>query len=140
MKRSENVGLIVMGGAAFAVTFAAGMTYFAWQKPSQAAPQPVQAAAQPAQSCAQQSRSNSGANQNCQTPRSGFAYYLYPTWSSGSTTGSSSSSSEPRRQQAALTGTATSNARSGAPAASSGTVRNGFGSSAQGPFRLSAGG
>ena len=43
MKRSGNVGLVLMGGAAFAATFAGGMAYFAWQKPSHAA-QPQTAA------------------------------------------------------------------------------------------------
>jgi hypothetical protein len=37
MKRSENVGLMLMGGAVFAATFAGGMTYMAMQRPSYAA-------------------------------------------------------------------------------------------------------
>jgi hypothetical protein len=122
MKRSGNVGLVLMGGAAFAATFAAGMAYFAWQKPSHAA-------AQPAQSCVPQP----GA-QNCEPVRRGYAYYFYPRsygWSWGWGT-----SSEPRRQEAALS----SNSRSYAPAANSGTVRSGFGSTSKGYFRVSAGG
>ena len=48
MKRSDNVGLMMMGGAAFAATFAVGMAYLAWQKP--ATPRQPQAAAA-AQNC-----------------------------------------------------------------------------------------
>jgi hypothetical protein len=126
MKRSGNVGLVLMGGVAFAATFAAGMTYFAWQKPSHAA-------AQNAQSCVPQQ----GA-QACEPVRHGIAYYFYPrassgwTWSSGWGWGSPS---EPHRQEAAFSG----NARSYAPAANGGTVRSGFGASG-GSFRMSAGG
>ena len=123
MKRSENVGLIVMGGAAFAVTFAAGMTYLAWQKSSHATP------AQAAQSCTPQP----GA-QTCEPARRGFAYYLFPSWSS---------SREPARpQQASFSGnTRTASASHTSGASSSGGVeRSGFGSNAKGSFRVSAGG
>jgi hypothetical protein len=127
VKRSENVGLVLMGAVTFAATFAAGMTYFAWQKPSQAA----QAHAVASQSCAAQSD-----QQNCQPERRGYAYYLYPRfsgWSWGWSTGS-----EPRTREVALT-----NGRSiSAPSAASGeTVRSGFGSTARSPsIRISAGG
>ena len=128
MKRSGNVGLVLMGGAAFAATFAAGMAYFAWQKPSHAA------TAQPAQSCTPQPGTES-----CEPVRRGFAYYFYPrwTWSPGWGWGNSY---EPKRQEAALT----NNSRSYVPASSKiagGSVeRSGFGSSAKGSFRVSAGG
>ena len=108
---------MLMGGAAFAATFAGGMTYFAWQKPSHAA--------QSAQSCVRQP-----GTQNCEPARRGFAYYFYPGWSWGG-----GSSSKPQRE-AALS----NNSRSTAPAANSGTVRSGFGSSAQVSSRVSAGG
>jgi|SRR5215213_2412722 len=130
MKRSGNVMLVLMGGTAFAATFAAGMTYLAWQKPSHAA----QAAA-PAQNCA---TSPEGA-QNCQPARRGFAYYLFPSFSFGSSASASSAlTSQPKAQSAALT----SNSRAYTPAInSSGTTRGGFGSTANsGSYRVSAGG
>ena len=128
VKRSENVGLVVMSGVAFAATFAAGMTYFAWQRPGQAAqgqPQTV------ASSCA------SGAdNQNCQPERRGYAYYLFPRfsgWSWGWSGGS-----EPRTREVALTNGRSISAPSGA---SSGTLRSGFGSTGRSTsIRISAGG
>ncbi len=66
MKRSGQVGLVVMGGAAFAATFAAGMAYFAWQKPSHAA-QPVQTV-----TAAQNCTTRADGTQNCQPARRGF--------------------------------------------------------------------
>ena len=132
MKRSGNVGLVLMGGAAFAATFAAGTAYFAWQKPSHAA-QPQAAAS--AQTCT----ARPDGTQNCQPARRGFAYYLFPSFSYGSSA-SAASAPDPktRMQSAALTG----NARAYGPAVdSSATTRGGFGSTANsGSYRVSAGG
>ena len=115
MKRSENVGLMLMGGAAFAATFAGGMTYMAMQRPSHA------------QSC---TPTPNGA-QTCQPTSRGFTYFFYPShWGSGSAT-----AAKPQ-QQAALTGTS----RPATPVSASGTERSGFGSSAKTSFRPSAGG
>jgi len=125
MKRSENVGLVVMGGAAFAATFAAGMTYFSWQKPSHAG-QPQAAA----QTCTQRP----DGMQSCEPARRGFTYYLFPSWGSS---GSASASEAKRTSSAALT----SNARASTSVSPSGTTRGGFGGTAQsGSFRVSAGG
>lgn len=137
MKRSGNVGLVLMGGVAFATTFAGGMAYFAGQKPSHAASSPAQSQLQslPAQPCTAQS----GSAQNCEPERRGIASYIYPRSSTGwywSWGPSWSSSSEPRRHEAALTN---GNARGHAPAGGA-TERSGFGSSAKGSFRVSAGG
>jgi len=132
MKRSGNVGLVLMGGAAFAATFAVGMGYFAWQKPSQAAPSATAqpAAAQPAQTCTQRP----DGTQNCQQPRRGFSFYVFPSW------GSDSSSAQPARQQsAAFSGSARTTTASYSTSAS-GVERSGFGSSAKSSFRASAGG
>lgn len=128
MKRSGNVGLVVMGAAAFAATFA-GTAYFAWQKPSHAAGAQSQ---QAQQSCTP----HPDGTQNCQqTARRGFAYYLLPSYFHGL---SSSGSAEPRRTQGvALTG----NSQSTHAVASTGTVRGGFGSTAgSSSFRMAAGG
>ena len=129
MKRSGSVGLVLMGATAFVGTFAAGTAYFAWQKPSH-----VVGAAQVAQTCTQRP----DGTQNCEPARRGFAYYLFPrsSWSWGW-----GNSYEPRRQEAALS----NNSRSYAPTTSTvpaGVVveRSGFGSSAKGSFRVSAGG
>ena len=125
MKRSENVGLVVMGGASFAATFAAGMTYFSWQKPSHAG-QPQAAA----QTCTQRP----DGTQSCEPARRGFTYYLFPSWGSS---GSASASEAKRTSSAALT----SNARASTSVSPSGTTRGGFGGTAQsGSFRVSAGG
>ena len=131
MKRSGNVGLMLMGGAAFAATFAGGMTYLAWQKPSHAAS--AQAAA--AQTCT----TRPDGTQNCQPARRGFAYYLFPTFAYGSSASASSSTPDPkpRTQSAALT----SNSRAYTPAVDSGTTRGGFGSTASsGSYRTSSAG
>ena len=128
MKRSENVGLVMMGGAAFAATFAVGMTYYAWQKPANAA-QPQAAAS--AQNCT----TRPDGTQRCEPARRGFAYYLLPSWGwSGST-----ASSDPKRtSSAALTSTPRASTPSASP---SGTTRGGFGTTAQSnSFRPSAGG
>jgi hypothetical protein len=128
MKRSGNVGLVLMGGAVFAATFAAGTAYFAWQRPSHAAE------ATKAETCT----ARPDGTQTCEPTRRGFAYYLLPrsSWSWGWGT-----SYEPRRQEAALT----NSSRSYVPTTSTvpaGAVveRSGFGSSAKGSFRVSAGG
>jgi len=127
MKRSENVGLVMMGGVAFAATFAAGMAYFALQKPSNAA-QPQAAAA--AQNCT----ARPDGTQSCEPARRGFTYYLFPSWGSS---GSASASEAKRTSSAALT----SNARASTSVSPSGTTRGGFGGTAQsGSFRVSAGG
>jgi len=135
MKRSGNVGLMLMGGAVFAATFAAGTAYFAWQKPSHAAQPQAAAAAPPAQTCT----TRPDGTQNCQPARRGFAYYLFPSFSYGSSA-SASSAADPkaRTQSAALT----SNSRAYTPAVdSSGATRGGFGSTASsGSYRVSAGG
>jgi hypothetical protein len=132
MKRSGQVGLVLMGGAAFAATFAAGLAYFAWQKPSHAA-QPQAAA--PAQNCT----TRPDGTQNCQPARRGFAYYLFPSFSYGSSA-SASSAPDPkaRTQSAALT----SSPRASSPAVdSSSTTRGGFGTTAQsGSYRTASAG
>lgn len=129
MKRSGNVGLVLMGGAAFAATFAAGMTCFALQKPSHAA------AAQSVQSCTPQP-----GTQNCEPARRGFAYYFYPRFTSGWSWGWGTSYEPARRQDAALSGNPRSYTPASSTAPGSGIQRSGFGSSAKGPFRVSAGG
>ena len=125
MKRSGQVGLVLMGAATFVATFAAGTAYFAWQKPSHAAE-----ATQAAQTCTPRP----DGTQNCEPTRRGFAYYLYPRYFHGWSWGSST---EPVRREAALTG----NSRSVMPASETGVVRSGFGSTARSaPIRMSAGG
>ncbi len=128
MKRSENVGLVMMGGAAFAATFAVGMAYYAWQKPANAA-QPQAAAA--AQNCT----TRPDGTQNCEPARRGFGYYLLPSFMYGA----AASRAEPKRPQSAAL---TSHARASTPSVSpSGTTRGGFGTTAQSTsFRPSAGG
>jgi hypothetical protein len=135
MKRSGSVALVLMGAATFAATFAGGMAYFAWQKPSHAA------TAQPVAS-QQTCTPRPDGTQSCQPQRRGYAYYFYPRWVSG-WSGGSSSSSEPRSrtQTAAFSGTSSSNSRNYSPAAKSDTMRGGFGSTAgSGSYRVSAGG
>ena len=87
MKRSENVGLVMMGGAAFAATFAVGMAYYAWQKPANAA-QPQAAAA--AQNCT----TRPDGTQNCEPARRGLGYYLLPSFMYGA----AASRAEPKRR------------------------------------------
>ena len=131
MKRSGNVGLVLMGGAVFAATFAAGTAYFAWQKPSHAA-QP-QAAAAAAQTCT----TRPDGTQNCQPARRGFAYYLFPSFGSSASV-SSAPDQKARTQSAALTSTS----RTYSPAVdSSATTRGGFGTTAQsGSYRTASAG
>ena len=134
MKRSGNVGLVLMGGVAFAATFAGGMAYLGWQRPSHAA-QPQAAAAASSQNCT----TRPDGTQNCQPARRGFAYYLFPSFSYGSSA-SASSAPDPkaRTQSAALT----SNARAYSPAVdASSTTRGGFGTTAQsGSYRTASAG
>ena len=93
MKRSGQVGLMLMGGAAFAATFAGGVGYLAWQKPSHAA-QPQAAAA--AQNCT----TRPDGTQNCQPTQRGFAYYLLPRFIFGGS--STSVANVPAPQPAAF--------------------------------------
>ena len=117
MKRSENVGLMLMGGAVFAATFAGGMTYMSMQRPSYA------------QSCTPAPNGT----QTCQPTSRGFTYFFYPShWGS-----SGSATAAKPQQQAALTGTSRPAATT---VSASGTERSGFGSSAKTAFRPSAGG
>jgi hypothetical protein len=128
MKRSGNVGLVLMGAAAFAATFAGGMAYFGWQKPSHAATVPT------AQSCPQRA----DGTQNCQPERRGYAYYFYPRWMPGWSWGWNSSP-EPSSNTRSVA--LSNNSRSYTPSADGGTVRGGFGSTAnRGSYRVSAGG
>jgi hypothetical protein len=132
MKRSGTVGLVLMGGAAFTATFAAGMVYFAWQKPSHAAqPQAVAAA----QTCTTRPEGT----QSCQPQQRGFMYYLLPNFVYGGSRTTTASAPEPRRSQSAAL---TNNSRAYTPAtSSSGAERGGFGTTAQSnSFRTSAGG
>jgi hypothetical protein len=160
MKRSNSVGLVVMGGAVFAATFAGGTTYMAWQKPVRAAQpqlavqqpavaqlpdaqaQPAALAPQPAAQPQAAAAQPQAAAQNC-TPRPdgtcqqpaqrGFTYYLLPQFGSSSST---SSAPAPKPQQAAFSSGSrsaalTNNARpNNSPVSSSGVQRSGFGSTA----------
>jgi hypothetical protein len=129
MKRSGQVGLVLMGAATFVATFAGGMAYFASQKPSHAA-QAQSVADQ--QSCAPPA----DGTRTCEPQRRSFTYYFYPRWVHGWSWGWSSSSDYSRTQTAALS----NNSRSSMPAAGSAT-RGGFGSTAgSGSYRVSAGG
>jgi hypothetical protein len=116
MKRSEHVGLAVMGVAAFAATFASASFYMARPGSSQAA-----------QSCTPRA----DGTQHCE--RRGFSFFLFHGWSGGS-------AAEPKKTQgAALVGD--TNARGSTPVSSSGVVRAGFGATgARMSFRASAGG
>jgi hypothetical protein len=131
MKRSGQVGLVLMGAATFAATFAGGMAYFAWQKPSHAAQaQPVT----DQQSCTPRA----DGTRPCEPQRRSFTYYFYPRWVHGWSWGWGSSSQHySQTQTAALS----NNSRSYTPAAGSNTTRGGFGSTAgSGSYRVSAGG
>jgi hypothetical protein len=126
MKRSGNVSLAVMGTAAFAMTFAGGMTYLNWSRPSHAAT-PQTAAS---------STCTPRPDGTCEPARRGFSYYLVPSFFHGS----SPSSTTPAKpvQSAALT----SKPRATTPAVSpSGTTRGGFGTTARSSsFRTSSAG
>lgn len=138
MKRSGQVGLVLMGAATFVATFAAGSAVMAWQKPSYSAETAQSSAQSAVQSCTP--RPDGTKDKDCEPVRRGFAYYLYPRWS-GWSWGWGNSYEPIRRQEAALS----NNPRSYTPAnsmvpASGGVERSGFGSSAKGSFRVSAGG
>ena len=132
MKRSGQVGLVLMSAAAFVGTFAAGSAVMAWQKPNQLA----QAQTVADQNCAPRA----DGTKDCQPQRRGFAYYFYPRWS-GWSWGWGNSTEPTRRQVVALS----NNPRSYTSANNTmppgkGVERSGFGSSAKGSFRVSAGG
>ena len=138
MKRSGQVGLVLMGAATFVATFAAGSAVMAWQKPSHSAEAAQSSAQSVAQTCTP--RPDGTKDKDCEPVRRGFAYYLYPRWSAWSW-GWGNSYEPIRRQEAALS----NNPRSYTPATSTvpaggGVERSGFGSSAKGSFRISAGG
>jgi hypothetical protein len=119
MKRSGNVGLVLMGGVAFAATFAGGMAYLGSQKPSHAA------------AAAQTCTMRPDGTPNCQPARRGFAYYLFPSFGS-SASASSAPDPKARTQSAALTSPAVD---------SSSTTRGGFGTTAQsGSYRTASAG
>jgi hypothetical protein len=164
MKRSGQVGLAVMGVAAFAATYASVAAY-------RSAPAPMGGAQSAAQTCT----TRPDGTQNCEPARRGFAYYLLPNFMYGSSSGTSSA---PKPQSAALAGHApgptqgsvaapppaakvqpaalTTSAPASAPkpatltyaarpttpaVSSSGVSRGGFGTTAQSKsFRVSAGG
>lgn len=133
MKRSGQVGLVLMGAATFVATFAGGMAYFGWQKQSHAA----QAQSVTDQSCTPRP----DGTRNCEPQRRSISYYIYPRWVSGWSWGWSSSP-EPygRTQSAALSNNSRSHTPS-SPAAGGSTTRGGFGSTAgSGSYRVSAGG
>ena len=79
MKRSGQVGLVLMGAAAFVGTYASVRAY--------------QAAPQAAQSCTPRP----DGTQSCQSTQRSFSYYLWPSFMHGS---ASSSTAEPRRAPA----------------------------------------
>lgn len=121
MKRSGQVGLAVMGVAAFAATYTS-----------------VSAFRAPSQNGVAQSTctTRSDGTQTCEPTRRSFTYYLYPHFGSSSAS-ASSASGKPLAQSAALTG----NARAFTSASPSGTMRGGFGTTgSSGSFRISAGG
>jgi hypothetical protein len=123
MKRSGNVSLAVMGTAAFAATFAGGMTYLNWSRPSHAA----QTAA---------STCTPRPDGTCEPVRRGFTYYFVPSFFHGSS--SRSTPAAKAAPSAALTGAP----RTTTPAVSpSGTTRGGFGTTARSSsFRTSSAG
>ena len=130
MKRSGQVGLVLMGAAAFAATFAGGMAYFGWQKPSHAA--------QPQSAASQTCTTRPDGTQNCQPQRRGFSFFLYPTWGS-----SSKAAAAPALRPQAHTAALSNNSRAYSPSspAASSTTRGGFGSTASsGSYRTSSAG
>jgi hypothetical protein len=163
MKRSGQVGLMVMGAAAFTATFASVYAYR----------QPPTSHAQPQSAAAQNCTTNPDGTQTCQ-PRRSFGYYLLPSFISGGASANATSAAAPRAQPAAFAGNApapqaaanppapkpqpaaytsapppkpqsaalTSSPRTSTPTVNaSGTTRNGFGTTAQSnSYRVSAGG
>jgi hypothetical protein len=166
MKRSGQVGLAIMGVAAFGATYASVAAYRSSPAPTSSPP------AAAAQTCT----TRPDGTQNCEPARRGFAYYLLPSFVYGA---SSNTSSAPKPQAAAFashapapthgsvaapppaakvqpaalttsapasapkpaTATLTYSARPTTPAvSSSGAQRGGFGKTAQSNVRVSAGG
>jgi hypothetical protein len=115
MKRSGQVGLVVMGAAAFVATYASVYAYRAQARSSDCTPR-------------------QDGRQNCQpAQRSTFAHFFYPGYGHGGSTGSA--------QPVNLQGAALTNSPRTMPAANTGVVRSGFGTTAgSGSFRVSAGG
>ena len=123
MKRSGNVGLVLMGAGAFVATFAAGTAYFAWQKPSYAAQGDAHQ-----RNCTMRP----DGTWDCPPRPRGYSYHFFPSYFSGWWGRSASPGATP--QGVALT----SNSPAYSPAGSSDTVRSGFGTTARGPVRMSA--
>jgi hypothetical protein len=118
MKRSGQVGLVVMGAATFVATFGSVYAYRAGstiaQRPSDCAPRADVA-------------------QNCQPAQRSFVHYFYPGYFHAANVGSA----DPRARSAPLT----NSSRTAMPAANTGVVRSGFGATGgSGSFRVSAGG
>ena len=132
MKRSGQVGLVVMGAAAFAATFA---SVHAFQSRPAAMAQRPSPDCTPRQDLARQDLARQDGTQNCQPVQRSFAHYLIPSYFHG---GSSIGSA----QSASVRGAAlTNSSRTAMPATSTGVVRSGFGATAgSGSFRVSAGG
>jgi hypothetical protein len=141
MKRSGQVGLVVMGVAAFAGTYASVAAYRASTAP---------------QSAAQTCTTRPDGTQSCEPTRRGFSYYLIPHFMAGS---SSAAAATPKpqaaafaSQPAALTASAPAAAAKTPPAtltyiarpttsaSTSSAQRGGFGTTAQSNIRVSAGG
>ncbi len=80
MKRSSQVGLAIMGVAAFGATYASVAAY-------RASPAPM--SSQPA-AAAQTCTTRPDGTQNCEPARRGFAYYLLPSFMFGSASHTSS--------------------------------------------------
>jgi hypothetical protein len=130
MKRSGQVGLVVMGAVAFAGTYAAVAGYRASASSSQ-----------PQSAMAQSCTTRPDGTQACEPQRRGFSYYFIPHfahgwWFGGGTAQSAAvAGNAMKTQSVALTNTA----RPTTPGAT-GVQRGGFGTSASGSFRVSAGG
>ena len=75
MKRSGQVGLVVMGAAAFAATFGSVYAYRAV---------PTAVAQQPSPDCTpRQDLARQDGTQNCQPVQRSFAHYLIPSYFHG---------------------------------------------------------
>jgi hypothetical protein len=98
MKRSGQVGLVLMGAAAFAGTYASVAAYRASTAP---------------QSAAQTCTTGRDGTQSCEPARRGFSYYLIPHFMYGS----SAAASTPRPQAAAFAGQTPASATPAAPPA-----------------------
>jgi hypothetical protein len=100
MKRSGQVGLVVMGAAAFVGTYASVAAYRASSAPQSAA-----------QTAAQACTPRPDGTQNCEPARRSFGYYLIPHFMHAS----SAAASTPKAQPAALAGQAPVSALNAAP-------------------------